>query len=47
MNFYLEEYDAGASPSTLKGGQAWRTTHHPTYMEVDLDSQRRKHLFEF
>jgi hypothetical protein len=28
MNFWPEEYDAGASPSTIKEAR-WRTTQHP------------------
>ena len=38
MNFWLEEYDAGGSPSKLKEVE-WRTTHHPVRISNKILSQ--------
>jgi hypothetical protein len=36
MNFFPEEYDAGASPSTLKEAR-WKTTQHQRTFQIIFD----------
>jgi hypothetical protein len=47
MNFWPEEYDVGASTSTLKGGRAGVKHIIQRMHEADLDYKGERTLFEF